>query len=62
MVGCIEVKKLVNHLVLGNHILLPGRLFNWLLENYLGVEDVLFEEVLLDELSRYLCKAQQWMI
>ena len=52
MVGCIEVKKLVNHLVLGNHILLPRRLCNWLLGNYLGVEDVLFEEVLLDELLK----------
>ena len=52
MAGCIEVKKLVDRLVLGNHILLLGRLCNWLLGNYLGVEDVLLEEVLLDELLK----------
>ena len=47
---CIEVRKLVDRLILVDHILLLGRLSIWLLRNHFRSEDILLEEVLLDEL------------
>jgi len=44
-----ESRKLVDRLVLGDHILLLGRLYDWLPRNHLGSEDIFLEEALLDK-------------
>ena len=46
---CTKVGKSINCLVLGDHVLLPGRPCVWLPRNRLGSKDVLLEEALLDE-------------
>jgi len=54
--------KSVDCLIQGNCIMLPEDCVFGLPRNRLGSEDVLLEEALLDEFSRYLRKAQQWMV
>jgi len=59
---CMEAGKSVDHLVLGDRVLLLGRLYVWLARNHFGSQDILFEEAYWMSSSKHLQSTQQWIV